>query len=171
MLPGLDAGVVGKREADGPWGFGPSLSTALPVFDWGQARVLEGNSVYRREVARHGVLTIRIRSTARAFRDRAVAFHERARLLREEYVPVRTRLVREIAQQYDAMQAGAFEVLAAERLESDAKREHLEAVRDVWLARLDLEELLAGHLASGRGPSDLDADASEEESSAGGTPR
>jgi outer membrane protein, heavy metal efflux system len=170
-FPALDAGVVGKREADGPWGFGPSLSTALPVFDWGQARVLEGNSIYRREVARHAVLTIEIRSAARGLRDRAVALRERARFLQAEYVPGRARLVREIGQQYDAMQVGAFDVLAARQQEADAERERLVALRDAWLARLDLDELLAGRLARQRATSGPDADASEFDSLAGGTTR
>jgi hypothetical protein len=65
-------------------------------------------------------------------------------------VPLRTRHVRETVQQYNAMQIGALEVLAARRLEAAARREETETVRDARIARIDLEELLAGSLDRSR---------------------
>lgn len=149
-FPGLDLGAVGKREADGPWGFGPSFSAALPIFDYGQARNLRAGAVCRQRAARHAALTLEVQSAARVLRDRAETLREHVRFLREEYLPLRTRLVRETVQQYNAMQIGAFEVLTARQQEADAQREHIETARDAWLARLDLDEILAGSLSRER---------------------
>jgi outer membrane protein, heavy metal efflux system len=171
VLPLLEVGAVGKGEAEGPWGFGPSVSTALPIFDHGQARALAANAVFRQRVVHHGVLTVEVQSAARMLRDRAAMLRERARSLREEYLPLRSRLVRETVQQYNAMQIGAFEVLSARQQEAEAQLEHLETVRDAWLARLDLEELIAGSLNRERLRSTPHPGDAEETPSAGGHKR
>jgi hypothetical protein len=44
-----------------------------------------------------------------------------------------------VVQYYNAMQIGAFEVLDAKQRETEARREHVEALEDAWLARIDLE--------------------------------
>jgi cobalt-zinc-cadmium efflux system outer membrane protein len=150
LLPEFELGAVGKRENDGPWGFGPEISTAIPIFDQGQAKVLEANAHWRQRMARHVVLTVRVQSAARQLRDRAVTLRERVRSLRVDYLPLRARLVRETLQQYNAMQVGAFEVLTAQQQEAEALREHVETLREAWTARLDLEELLAGSFNGGR---------------------
>jgi cobalt-zinc-cadmium efflux system outer membrane protein len=90
------------------------------------------------------VATVAIRSAARDRRERALSYAERARRAREDLVPLRARLVRETLREYNAMQIGAFDVLAARRLELAAGREALELLEMAWLARLDLEELCAG---------------------------
>jgi len=149
--PELDLGVVGKRESsDGAWGFGPQLTTALPVFDHGQARQLAAHATLRGQVAHHRQLTVEVRSAARRLASRLTALRERVRYLREVYLPLRERLVREGLQFFNAMQIGAFDVLRAKQQEMDARREQAETIRDTWLALLDLRELLAGSLNPAR---------------------
>jgi len=65
-------------------------------------------------------------------------------------LPLHDRLVRETIQNYNAMQIGVFRVLSARAHELDAQRAAVEAARDARLARLDLQELLAGSLARER---------------------
>jgi outer membrane protein TolC len=160
--PGGEVGVVGKREADGEWGFGPAFALALPMFDWGQGRTLAAHAELRREAAEHEALGVRIHSAARLLSARHAALRARLAYQRDVYLPLRERLVREGLQFFNAMQIGAFEVLHAKRQELDARREHAETLRETWLALLDLNELLAGSL----NPDRLDApdlpDAAEE---------
>ncbi len=157
LWPELDLGAVGKQEAsDGAWGFGPQLSTTLPVFDHGQARVLAAHATLRGRVAHHRQLTVEVSSAARRLAARLTALRERERYLREVYLPLRERLVREGLQFFNAMQIGAFDVLHAKQQELDARREYAETIRDTWLALLDLRELLAGSLNPARlGPLEL----------------
>ncbi len=150
LLPELDLGVVGKREPDGAWGLGPSLAVALPLFDHGQARRLAAHAGLRRLAAQVETTGIAVRSAARRLSRRVAALAERERYLREEHLPLRERLVREVLQLYNAMQIGAFDVLRAKRLQIDAQREHVETQRELLLARLDLDELLAGSLNAQR---------------------
>ena len=143
----FDLGAVGKREAsDGSWGFGPQVSTAIPVFDTGTARVLAANARAREHLARHRQLTVEIGAAARRLLDRVRALGAMERSLRETYLPLRARLVEQTTQTFNAMQIGAFDVLDAKAAEADARREHVETLAAAWRARLDLAELLAGSL-------------------------
>lgn len=150
LLPELDLGVVGKREADGAWGLGPAVSLALPIFDHGQARRLAAHAELRRLGAHEEHTRIAVRSAARRFGRRLVALRDRERHLREVYLPLREQLIREGLQFYNAMQIGAFDILRAKRLQIDAQREHVETRREALLAELDVHELLAGSLNHGR---------------------
>ena len=148
--PLLELGVVGKREPDGAWGFGPEISTALPIFDQGQARFLAANATLRQRAAHHVQLSVEVQAAARRLAARATALRLRADYLRDTYLPLRERLVQETLQFFNAMQIGAFDVLHAKHQEMDAKREYVETSRDAWLVLLDLQELLAGSLNPAR---------------------
>ena len=146
-LAHMDLGAVGKREAsDGAWGFGPEISTSIPIFDTGAAKVLAASARAREHAARHEQLSIEIRAAARRFLDRVTTLRARERSMREIYLPLRARLVEQTTQSFNAMQIGAFDVLDAKEAEADARREHAETLAGAWLTRLDLSELLAGSL-------------------------
>jgi len=151
VFPALELGIATKQESpDGSWGLGPDLSAVIPLFDQGQARRAKEVAVLRERMARHVSLAVEIRSAARTYRDRYGSLRERARYLRETYVPLRTKLLRETLANYNAMQVGAFEVLLAKQQELDAQREYVETLRLAWNARLDLEEILAGSFRAPR---------------------
>ena len=72
-----------------------------------------------------------------AARDRAV-YYERIML------PLRQQIVDETLLQYNAMQIGAFQLLMAKRDQIETGAEYIAALRDYWLARARLEQILAG---------------------------
>jgi cobalt-zinc-cadmium efflux system outer membrane protein len=146
LLPKLDLGAVGKREPDGAWGFGPEVSTAIPIFDTGVAKTLAANATARQGLARHERLTVEIGAAARRLSERVKALRAREAYLRETYLPLRKRLVDETMQTFNAMQIGAFDVIDAREGEADARREYAETRAEAWLAILDLAELGAGSL-------------------------
>ncbi len=61
-------------------------------------------------------------------------------------VPLRERVVALSQEQYDAMLIGAYQLLAVKTAETAAYRGYLEATRDYWLARVDLERAVGGRL-------------------------
>lgn len=147
LLPDLDLGLAGKREsADGSWGFGPSVSTAIPIFDTGAARVLAANATARQRFARHEHLSVVIGAAARRLVERERTLRAREAFLRETYLPLRKRLVDDTMRTFNAMQIGAFDVIDAKVGEADARREYIQTRATAWLAVLDLSELLAGSL-------------------------
>jgi cobalt-zinc-cadmium efflux system outer membrane protein len=61
-------------------------------------------------------------------------------------------------EQYDSMLLGVYQLLSAKQAEVSAYREYIEATRDYWLARVDLERAVGGklppappHVATGAG--------------------
>jgi cobalt-zinc-cadmium efflux system outer membrane protein len=145
VLPEGSLGVGAAKEHDSSsWGLGPSVGIGLPLFDPGRARSAAARARVRQGLLRHTTLAIEVRAAARTLRERALSLGERVAYIRGVHLPVRHRLVRQTLQYYNAMQVGAFDVLLAKQQEIEAGRELLETLREAWLARLDLEELLAG---------------------------
>ncbi len=143
--------LVAKRDAlDDAWGVGPGLSLSLPFFNQGQTQIATAQAQLRQSLNRYVELSVEVRSAARTFRERFIALNSRADYLRKVFLPLRARLVRETLQNYNAMQIGVFDVLLAKQQEIEAGQEYIETLKDLSLARLDLEELLAGSLNRSR---------------------
>ncbi|MCE9595715.1 MAG: TolC family protein [Planctomycetes bacterium] len=146
LAPG-EIGVTAKKEVgSSEWGVGPALGFSLPVFDTGSPRRAVAEAKLEEALARHIARAVEVRSAARRLRERVIALGAQAAFIRDAQLPKATRLVRETLRNYNAMQIGVFEVFAAKEQEIEAARNYVETLRDAWLARLDLEELLAGGL-------------------------
>lgn len=146
LAPG-EVGIAAKREVgSSEWGLGPAIGFSLPVFDSGSSRRAIASAMLEESLARHVARAVEIRSAARRLRERLVAFSDQASFIRDEQLPKVKRLVRETLRNYNAMQIGVFNVFVAKQQEIDAARGYLETLSDAWMARLDLEELLAGSL-------------------------
>ena len=124
----------------------PGRGDLDPDLRSGAARAAAARATLREQAARYAALAIEIRSAARVLRERSTALRDRAIYVRQVVLPLKSRLVRETLQNFNAMQIGAFDVLRTRQEEADAGREFVETLRDAWLARLDLAELLAGSL-------------------------
>ena len=59
---------------------------------------------------------------------------------------MRARILDETLRQYNAMQLGVFQVLAAKRDQVQTGRAYVEALRDYWRTRAALDTVLAGRL-------------------------
>lgn len=145
-LPDGALGVSAVRDLGGDWGVGPRVALELPLFDAGTATRTKAERRLRAGLHEQVQLAVEIRSTARTLRERAALLAARARFLREEHLPQREAVVRTTVQTYNAMQIGAFDVLAQRRLQLADQREYVTTLRDAHLARLDLQQLLAGSL-------------------------
>jgi cobalt-zinc-cadmium efflux system outer membrane protein len=53
---------------------------------------------------------------------------------------------------YNAMFKGAFDLLLAKQAEVEAEKAHIEAWRDYWIAKAELERALGGALPPAGGP-------------------
>lgn len=145
-LPEGEAGITAMRDTDGEWGVGPTVALELPLFDSGRARTDRASAALREALHHQTQLAVEVRSAARQLRDRAMALGARLQFLTTTHLPLREAAVQRVVQHYNAMQIGAFDVLQARLLQLGDEREALQVQRAAWLARLDLEELLAGSL-------------------------
>jgi len=145
----LGATSVGAGVERAPEGFtvaGPNVGVELPIFDQKRAVIARLEGQLRAALAREMALAVDVRSEVRSARSRLVA----TRVVVERYakvvVPLRKRVVTLTLEQYDAMLAGVYQLLQAKQNEVTAYREFIEALRDYWLARADLERATGGSL-------------------------
>lgn len=142
-LPHLSAGFHGERDAN-LWELGAHVTVALPVFDRAQGRQLSARSEYDGLRARAEGQALQVRSAVRMTLNRVESAGRRARHYAERLVPARQRQLEQTVLQYNAMQVGVFQVLAAQREVTEAAISQVDATLDAWKARAALDLLLAG---------------------------
>ncbi len=152
-LPSVDVGVSSTKETpEGVRVTGPSVSVELPIFDQGQGRVARAEALLRQARARQEELAVNARSQVRAAIARLGLAKSTVDYYRKLLLPLRDRIVTESQLQYNAMQIGVFQLLAAKQQQLTASRDYLEAVRGYWVARSDLELAVGGSLRPGAAP-------------------
>jgi cobalt-zinc-cadmium efflux system outer membrane protein len=132
-------------------GYGATLE--VPLFDQKQAGIARLESAKRTLENNLQGLSIDVRSEVRASAARVTT----ARRLVEQYgsvlVPLRESIVKYSQEQYDAMLLGVYQLLQAKQSELAAYAEYIEALRDYWIARSDLERAVGSRLeAVSHGP-------------------
>jgi cobalt-zinc-cadmium efflux system outer membrane protein len=145
LLPDLGLGTRGERR-EGPWAAGPFLEFPLPFFDQGQGRTGRATAELRRAQQEYYALAVRIRSAARVIQNQIQAASDRALYYRDILLPLHERIVNEAQLQYNAMQLGVFELIRARDQQIETAAGYVRALRDYWLSRSDLEQLLSGRL-------------------------
>jgi cobalt-zinc-cadmium efflux system outer membrane protein len=151
LVPELHAGPRGERE-EGSWELGPTLEFPIPLFDQGQARIGRAAAELRRSQQEYYALAVRIRSTARAVQDRLEGTRDRALYYRDILLPLRERIVNEAQLQYNAMQLGPFQLLRAKEEQIETAAAYIETLREYWLARGDIGQIVAGRLPNSVAP-------------------
>lgn len=146
LLGALDFGVERERETDGQIRTGPTFIIELPVFNQGQARIARGEAALRQAWDKFEALAIEVRSRIRELQDEMMSKREIARFYYDELVPDQRRILKESLINYNAMDIGNFELFTAKAEEARTEREYLEAVRDYWIARAELERAVGGNL-------------------------
>ncbi|HMI85367.1 MAG TPA: TolC family protein [Polyangiaceae bacterium] len=143
----LGASSVGAAYDRAPEHFtviGPRAELEIPLFDQKQAVIARLEGQLRAALARESALAVAIRSEVRAVRTRVAV----ARAVVDRYanvvVPLRQRVVTLSQEQYNAMLLGAHQLLLAKQNEVNAYREFIEALRDYWTARAELERATGG---------------------------
>jgi cobalt-zinc-cadmium efflux system outer membrane protein len=147
MLNELEVGAHYEREPEGDSTIGPSLRLPIPLFNFGQGASMRAHAKFRQNQQKYFALAVQIRSDVRAARDRMLLARQRAEYLKSTVLPLRSRIVQETQLQYNAMHLGAFELLRAKQEEVNAGKEHVEALRDYWVARAELEKAVGGSLS------------------------
>lgn len=139
----VEAGRLRERKR---FSFGPSVAIEIPLFDQRQAQIARLEAYQRQAERSKDALAIEIRADVRSSRARVLT----SRGVVEEYakvvVPLRERVVTLSQEQYDAMLLGVYALVQAKQAELDAWRESIEALRDYWIARSDLERAVGAPL-------------------------
>jgi outer membrane protein TolC len=134
----LELGIVNNGSNEEPQQRGYEVSFELPLFDWGESRVVAAESRYRQALERARETAVNARSEVREAYAMQQSQHAIARHLRDEVVPLKQRISEENLLRYNGMLISVFELLADARSQIASVNAAIEAQRDFWLADADL---------------------------------
>jgi cobalt-zinc-cadmium efflux system outer membrane protein len=146
LVGALDFGVNSERETDSQTRTGPSFAIELPVFNQGQARIARGEAALRQAQDKFEALAIDVRSEIRELRDELASKRDIARFYQDELLPGQRQILNESLLNYNAMEIGNFELFTTKAEEARTEREYIDAVRDYWITRTELERAVGGNL-------------------------
>jgi cobalt-zinc-cadmium efflux system outer membrane protein len=146
----LQVGADTEREREGDHLTGPKLALELPIFNQGQARIAKREAELRRAERRFEGLAIDIRTEVRELYVRLTAKREAARFYRDEILPDRAAVVQQSLLRYNGMLLGGYELFTVKKEEAEAGRKSVEALRDYWITRAELERAVGGNLRASR---------------------
>ena len=146
----LNDGRIGyqseKEGETGRWVGGATVEVPIPIFDGGQAARFGAQARYRQALARHDAMVVVVRSEVRVAALQLAAARRRAEAYRTRIIPLRHRAVLETERLSNAMAVSVFVVLQAKQAEIEAGQGYIEAVRDYWDARAQMERAAGGTL-------------------------
>ena len=148
ILQGAEFGGHYEHEIEGSvHSIGPSVNVPIPIFNQGQPAVARSSAKLRQSEQRYLALAADVRSDVRAARDKMLLSRRQVEYFKSTALPTRTRVTEESQLEYNAMQIGPFQLLQAKQEEVKTGAESVEALRDYWVARAELEKAVGGSLS------------------------
>lgn len=148
LLGGTEIGYAREREVDRSVIRGPTLNLELPIFNQGGAKVARANAQLRQAQARLAELQLKTDNAVRLGAERVGVLSEIVKTHRDLLIPAREKIVERSQQEQNFMLIGVFELIQAKTQQYDAYQGYLEAVRDYWVARIDLMRAIGARLPS-----------------------
>ena len=145
LVPSLDLGAEFERAAS-DWATGPLIGFEIPIFDRNQGKVALAKSELRRRQQEFHALGVEIRAAVRAARHRLTSARRTALFYQNEILPLRRKIVEQVQLQYNAMQVGTPRLLLAKQQEIEAGQGYIQSLYSYHVARVELEQILAGRL-------------------------
>ena len=149
LLGRVEVGLQGHRDPDGPRVLGPSLTLDLPIFDQRQAEIARLDASRRQAERRLAALAVDARSEVRAARLQLLALRRMIDRYRTALLPLREQITALSQLQYNGMLLGPAQLLAAKQAQVDTYQQYVEALRDYWSLRAELERAVGGRLSQG----------------------
>jgi outer membrane protein TolC len=145
VIDGLHLAGIRNSETGEPPQRGYEIELPLPLFDFGDARRAEAQSIYLAALHRTAQVAVdaqsRLRETYGAYRTA----YDLARHYRDEIVPLRKSIADEMLLRYNGMLIGVFDLLADARERVGSVIQSIEAQRDFWLADAALQATVLGY--------------------------
>ena len=139
-------GVSSEKETEGQRVTGPTLDLELPIFNQSQGEIAKLTAQYRQAQRELEALAINIRSEVRESRDQLVVARDLTSYIGKRLLPTQQQALNLTLQQYNFMLKSAYDLLLAKQNEVAAERSYIEAWRDYWIARAELERAVGGNL-------------------------
>jgi outer membrane protein TolC len=140
----LDVGYVNKSASGQARANGYAIALELPIFDWGTARNRGAEARYMQALHRTAAIAVKARSEVRVAYSGYRTGFDVARHYRDEVLPLRQQISKEVLLRYNGMLAGVFELLSDSRDQINSVNAAIAAQRDFWIAETELQAALSG---------------------------
>ena len=150
FIGALDFGIDTEHNPDYSNVTGPTMRLELPLFNQGQARIAKGEAELRRAERKFEGLAIEIRSEVRELHDQLASKREVARFYHDDLLPGRIAIVNQTQLHFNGMLVGNYELFTKKAEEVRAEHGYVEALRDYWIARAELERAVGGSFTTCR---------------------
>ena len=147
VIPEVAVGGLVEQEPDRPRSAGPTFEFEVPVFDQQLAGLARAKAQLRQSQHRVAAMERQVRSDVRLARERLLAARRAVEYYRDTMIPLHEEIVALSQQHYNYMLLGVYSLLQAKQDEVITRRNSIEALRDYWIARSDLERAVGGRLA------------------------
>jgi outer membrane protein, heavy metal efflux system len=144
----IEFGVDSERETDRQRVTGPTLNLELPIFNRGQGQIARLEAQLRQAERRVEGNAIAIRADVREARDRLVTKRDLAIFYRDNLLSERHHILELTLAGYNSMLKSPYDLLLAKQNELSAEKGFIDAWRDYWIARADLERAVGGRLGA-----------------------
>ena len=143
-------GVSSSREVDGVQITGPVMQLPLPIFNQNQG--VRARYQSKEKVAQLAVSTAlqNARYEVRQAYRQLQAARNQALTARERTIPLRHQALKLAEQQFNNMFLGIYGLLTIYREELEARKQYVEALREYWTARAELEKAVGTELPAPR---------------------
>lgn len=150
IVTDVEAGFVMRNEVGNDAGHEPvlggSLALQLPIFDPGHADIARIQAYLRQAQHRLQEAAIHARSEIRVHRAALVAARRKVEYYQKTVLPRAGSITDLTLLQYNAMLVGTYQLLETRSDQIDAHRQYVEALREYWIARSELELAVGGRL-------------------------
>lgn len=140
----LELGISNNTSNQEPTQRGYEITFELPLFDFGESRIVAAESRYRQLLERARETAVMARSQVREAHAMLQSQYAVARHVRDEVLPLKKRISEENLLRYNGMLIGVFDLLADARSQLAAVNTAIETQRDFWLAEADLQMAMIG---------------------------
>lgn len=145
----LHAGYQNKSATGEQRSNGYEIELALPLFDFGSARVARAEATYLQAMNRTAAVAVKARSEVRESYSAYRTAYDLARHYRDEVVPLRKRITEENLLRYNGMLASVFDLLADSKDQIAGVVGAVNALRDYWIAETQLQTAITGRSPGG----------------------
>jgi len=145
----LEVGAASKSTTGEKTQKGYDLEVRLPLFDFGDARRANAETIYLAALNRTAGVIVEAQSHLRESYLTYRTTYDLARHYRDEIVPLRKTISDENLLRYNGMLIGVFELLTDAREQVSSVRQAIGAQRDFWLADATLRATLIGRPVEG----------------------
>lgn len=138
-------GISSELEPEGFTVFGPAISGAIPIFNYGQAARLRLHAKLRQAQDRLTAMEIRILSEVRESHKLLVRYLDAINKY-QRLIPLQVKVLESSEELYNVMGLGVTRLLDNKRQEFQTYNNYILALRNYWITRVNLDKALGGKL-------------------------